>query len=353
MGTEHTAAATFEMKGDISAPGFKTLICQFAAEESLDGWIRNGNDGGVLVHLEGPQEAIRSFILRLPGSLYPAFLLKELNIVKQPPVFSLGKNSGKGFKNLTECFEFQTIRPDFILCPKCLNEIYDPNSRRYCYPFWGCPDCGPSYSALQRMPFVRKNTFLAAVPPCRTCEEERENPEDSVHYTSELLSCPDCGPQLYLTDSKGLLLEDHNAVCAARRSLRNGEIVAVQSMYGGFYLTVDCSSRKGLAALRFRKNIPLKPLEVAARDLEVIRKYCVVSAEEEKLLQSPACPIVLLHLRDDLQDSLISNLLLPDGQRTLAVSLAPTALIHLLFFHQTEEADADGKSAARRGKARY
>ena len=336
------SAVTFEMKGSISAPGFMPLICRLASEAGLGGWIRSGHKS-VLLHLEGDEEEIRHFILHLPSSLYPAFMLRELNIVRHTGLECLDNLYGrKTFRILAEHKEFPTIRPDYTLCPDCIREMYDPSSRRYCFPFWGCRRCGPSYGALSRMPFIRRNTYLAAFPPCHKCEEERLDRKDFHHYKSELLSCRDCGPSLYLTDRNGNLLDDQNAICSARTALAKGEIVVVQSLFGGFYVLADATNRKALETLRQRRKLPLRPVSVIANNMDAVRQYCSVSAEEEALLTSPASPVVLLHLREDAEPGPLKvDSLIPDGPRIIGMELPPTALIHLLFHHHSAESVED------------
>ena len=51
--------------------------------------------------------------------------------------------------------------------------------------------------------------------------------------------------------------------------------------------------------LRERKRRYGKPLAVMVRDLEAARLVCVLTAEEEALLLTPARPIVLARRRED------------------------------------------------------
>jgi hydrogenase maturation protein HypF len=64
-----------------------------------------------------------------------------------------------------------------------------------------------------------------------------------------------------------------------------------------------------------------------ARDLEQVRELCRVGPQEEQLLTSPACPIVLLKRRED---SGVAEEVAP-RQKTLGVMLAYTPLHHLLL----------------------
>ena len=65
---------------------------------------------------------------------------------------------------------------------------------------------------------------------------------------------------------------------------------------GGFHLACDATNEEAVRWLRRRKGRQAKPFAVMMRDLEMVRRYCEVSPDEERLLRSAAAPIVLLWL---------------------------------------------------------
>jgi len=71
-----------------------------------------------------------------------------------------------------------------------------------------------------------------------------------------------------------------------------------------------------------------------ARDLEAVRRYCELSAEEERLLCSPAAPILLLRRREGADAPALPDGLAP-GARTLGVMLPYTPL-HLELFRAAQ-----------------
>ena len=125
---------------------------------------------------------------------------------------------------------------------------------------------------------------------CSQCG--RRDPADR-RFHAEAIACPVCGPQLVL-----LRLDNGAAVAGdpighAARLIKTGEIVAVKGT-GGYQLACDATNGEAVARLRRLKRRDRKPFALMARDLDTIRRYCAVGAEEEQALTSVAAPIVLL-----------------------------------------------------------
>ena len=79
--------------------------------------------------------------------------------------------------------------------------------------------------------------------------------------------------------------------------------------------------------LRAKKHREDKPFAVMAANAKAIKQLCLVSDEDEILLQSVARPIVLLRKRDKIQ---IADAVAP-SQRRLGLMLPYTPLHHLLL----------------------
>ena len=319
--------ATFELYGDTDKPGFKTRIWQLIPGHRLSGWV--ADDGPcVVLMLEGSSDDIASFLRALPQAMLPAFHLKDLkkrnvregraNGVSEPSFIVLSSGSR----------ELPEVRPDYAPCPDCVRELFDPGSRRLGYPFWGCARCGAFYSALIRMPPIRRNTALSSFPPCSQCEAERTDQQDRHHFRSEHLSCPKCGPSILHCRESGEWVPDPEGFAAARKTLAEGRILALISLFGCFQLFVDVFSRPALIRLRQRNKTHDKPLTILFRDLETARKYCQVSPEEEQLLTLPSAPCVILKMRPGIFPE--GDLVSPDSD-TVIGSLPQTMQHHLLF----------------------
>ena len=72
--------------------------------------------------------------------------------------------------------------------------------------------------------------------------------------------------------------------------------------------------------LRARKHRPHKPFAMMARDLDVLQRYAIVSADARAVLESPAAPIALLPAAG--AQSVASGV--APGQRRLGVMLPTT-----------------------------
>lgn len=342
---------TVDITGVVQGVGFRPTLYHLAKEAGLAGWVQN-RAGTVRLVLEGPAPAIDEFLRSLPSRLPPnarldsvtavesatvsnCDALNDFQIVDSPassrqnpsqPTPPFGHPSrGGDHHNSTDI----VIPADLAVCPDCSAEILQPGNRRYGYPFTTCTHCGPRYTVVNSMPYDRERTTMSVFPLCDDCRKEYEDPADR-RFHAETIACPHCGPRLRLEDSHGQPVPG-NAVQQVRAALARGEIVAVRGV-GGFLLAADPFSRGTVNLLRERKKRPHKPFAVMGRNLEVLRRYCVVPPEAEALLASPEAPIVILDIRNDAAPTpaLPMDLLSPDTG-TLGVMLPNSPLHQLLF----------------------
>ncbi|MBQ9338528.1 MAG: carbamoyltransferase HypF [Lentisphaeria bacterium] len=316
-----------ELQGAVHTGGVRPFFWKIAAEAGLTGWVAN-SDNGVALQIEGEDKQISSFIRSLPSTVPGAFRLRSICVVKRETDVP-DKNCHPSFRIADLSRTVLEIRPDYAPCPDCIREALDPKGRRYCYPFSSCARCGPQYSFALRSPFARRNTSLTAFPMCAECAAEQKNGADAHHHGSEMLSCPRCGPQFFLLDMYGDLVSDVNPLCMGREAIRNGELLAFQSLYGGFQLFADAFNADTVQRLRRKRHLPDRPLCVMVRNVETVRKYCICSEQELQLLQSPAAPVVILRKRPDCT---LPEIISPDTD-TIAVGLPPSLPEKLLFEH--------------------
>jgi hydrogenase maturation protein HypF len=217
------------------------------------------------------------------------------------------------------------ISADVATCDDCLRELFDPNDRRYRYPFINCTNCGPRFTIIENIPYDRANTTMRDFEMCAACRHEYEDPLDR-RFHAEPTACPRCGPQLTLRDAYGTKASDiGDLIAEAAALLRRGKILAVKGI-GGFHLACDALSRNAVEQLRLRKFREDKPFALMAASVAAIRAFCDVSTEEAALLQSGPRPIVLLARRTDTP---VPEAVAP-GVSTLGFMLPYSPLHHLL-----------------------
>ena len=208
-------------------------------------------------------------------------------------------------------------------CEACLQDIQDPENRRFQYGFTNCTNCGPRYTIIESTPYDRNTTSMKAFPMCEDCQKEYEDLEGR-RYHAEPNACEQCGPMFTLKGTDGTVLSNGlDAIEQAKEYIQQGAIVALKGV-GGYHLVCDALQENAVQTLRQRKGRPRKPLAVMAGSLETAKQYVYISEKEEELLLSPARPIVLL--RKVTEHNTVAPSVAP-GMETLGI-LLPYAPYH-------------------------
>ncbi len=316
-------AERIRIRGIVQGVGMRPTIWRLAHECQLRGEVWNDADG-VLIEAWGEGESLDHFVS----------LLKS----EAPPLARIEEIERRPFDNATAPDDFRiqhshdgeartNVAADATTCPECLAEIVDPSNRRYRYPFTNCTHCGPRLSIIRRIPYDRDNTSMASFPMCPACQAEYDDPTDR-RFHAQPNACPVCGPQVWLEDTAGAIIQpqgDEDVIDAAARLLRAGEIVAIKGI-GGFHLACDAGNEESVTRLRHNKQRYHKAFALMARDIDMVRRYAEVGADEATLLNDRAAPIVLLQAAGE---SLAAGI--APGQNSLGFMLPYTPLHHLLM----------------------
>ncbi|ACK67550.1 (NiFe) hydrogenase maturation protein HypF [Rippkaea orientalis PCC 8801] len=276
------------ISGAVQGVGFRPFIYRLATELKLTGWVNN-SASGVFIEVEGSLENLENFLLKIPTEKPPR---SQIQSIETTWLDCLGYNSFE-IRHSVSGEKTAIVLPDLATCSDCLNEIFDPNNRRYRYPFTNCTNCGPRYSIIEALPYDRPQTTMKGFMMCCECQQEYENPRDR-RFHAQPNACPRCGPQLALWNAHGEFLANQNlALKMAANAIKEGKILAIKGL-GGFHLMVDGSNHTAVEELRQRKRRPHKPFALMYPSLDSAKSHCKISPLEEQLLTSPEAPIVLL-----------------------------------------------------------
>ncbi|MGM0786760.1 MAG: carbamoyltransferase HypF [Thermodesulfobacteriota bacterium] len=316
-------ALSVTVTGIVQGVGFRPFVYQLAGRLGLKGTVAN-TATGVHIHAEGRPRELEDFVCRLRTQAPPLSQITGIN--KIHAVYN-GFTDFSIRQSTSEHKRTALISPDVAVCSDCLAELYDPDDRRFAYPFINCTNCGPRYTIVEDIPYDRPETSMKNFEMCPDCLAEYKNPE-SRRFHAQANACPVCGPGAWLIDSKGTRVLCKDPIEKTARLLKQGFIVAVKGL-GGFHLAADAQSSAAVELLRQRKNRPAKPFAIMAADAAAVDVFAVMDEKEKALLESPGCPIVLLEKRSG---GLIAQNVSPDNSH-FGVMIAYTPLHSLLFSH--------------------
>lgn len=306
---------SYLVKGVVQGVGFRPFVYRLARRHGLRGYVKNlGDSVEIYVHRESP-----GFLSALRKERPP---LAEVASVESVGVEEKGYQDFQIVESSGQSSQGSSLPPDIALCPKCLEEIFDPSNRRHLYPFTVCTDCGPRYSIVESLPYDRGNTSMAEFQLCEQCHREYTSPE-SRRFKAEPTACGVCGPayELYRGEER---LEENRPIEKAARLLDEGRIVAIKGV-GGVHLACSATSDTAVRILRERMGRREKPLAIMAKDIPTARGMARINEKEGKLLTSIRRPILLLEKRGG-----VSELVSP-GLHNLGLMLPYTGAHYIMF----------------------
>nr|WP_294577755.1 carbamoyltransferase HypF [uncultured Rhodopila sp.] len=349
------------LSGAVQGVGMRPFVHRLAHECGLSGFVHNGADG-VTIEVEG--SGIAAFLNRLSAEAPPLASIDALGIDTLAP----SGEAGFSIRASTGGRVATRVVADAATCPACLDDLFNPASRFFGYPFVNCTQCGPRFTITTRLPYDRANTSMAGFGMCPDCASDYTDPANR-RFHAEPIACPLCGPRLSVAgavdgrggepqtvswpglarpsttcvatgakvvdgrakpghDTKSAghdTTNDRDAILAIAASIRSGGIVALKGI-GGFHLICDARNETAVAALRHRKSREAKPFAVMVADARAIHTVADPTAVEAALAATTARPIVLMQGRADAVAPSVSP-----GLSRLGVMLAYAPVHHLLF----------------------
>ncbi|MBZ0304191.1 MAG: acylphosphatase, partial [Anaerolineae bacterium] len=159
-----------EIQGAVQGVGFRPFVYRLAAEMGLAGWVSNSAQG-VIIEVDGTPAQLNDFARRIQQEKPPLALIQRIQTYPIEPngytAFTIRHSDDQGRKTAL-------VLPDVATCPDCQRELFDPDNRRYLYPFTNCTNCGPRYSIIHALPYDRPNTTMRQFEMCDDCRAEYE-----------------------------------------------------------------------------------------------------------------------------------------------------------------------------------
>jgi len=312
--------------GIVQGVGFRPFVWRLAHQLGLTGFVFN-NPQGVVIEAEGEASALTSFVQLLRTNSPPLAVIDNISWQEIP------LNGDAEFRIVESHHDAERvvlISPDVATCDDCLRELFDPNDRRYRYPFLNCTNCGPRFTIIVDVPYDRERTTMAVFPMCPDCEREYHDPADR-RFHAQPTACPRCGPSVWLVakDERGEWREvcrGDDAIRETARRLLEGQIVAIKGL-GGYHIACDAANEVAVKRLRESKHREFKPFALMVPDLGTARQLVFMNPEEEALLTSWRRPIVLMKRRPNAP---VAESVAPK-HRDLGIMLPYTPLHHLLM----------------------
>ncbi len=325
---EHSHALEVRLRGRVQGVGLRPTVWRMARELGLAGEVLNDGEG-VLLRVGGEPARIAALLDGIARALPPLARVDAIETRNFEGAllgeFRIAESLGGGAK--TE------VAPDAAICAACAAELRAPDNRHFRYPFTSCTHCGPRLTIVTAIPYDRARTTMAPFALCPDCAAEYRNANDR-RFHAEAIACPRCGPTASLVALAAPAAKKcdgaADAVALAASLIRGGAIVAVKGI-GGYHLACDATNAEAVARLRQRKRREAKPFALMARDLEIIRRYCSIGAEEERQLTVAQAPIVLL----DADGAGRLPPAVAPGLGTLGFML-PTTPLHLLLLQEMD-----------------
>ncbi|HIE58932.1 MAG TPA: hypothetical protein EYP82_03135, partial [Hydrogenothermaceae bacterium] len=158
------------------------FIKDIADTIGIKGILKRENDK-VIIYIDGNIENVEKFLDELGKKLPLSIFMEQANITNIDTIPEKLKDEFKIHANLN------VLPQNLSTCPSCLEKLFNPENRKFYYPFISCKYCGSHYSYLYKYPLERENTVFKFFQKCENCQNEGGYP---------LNSCFECLTPLYL-----------------------------------------------------------------------------------------------------------------------------------------------------------
>ncbi len=310
--------------GIVQGVGFRPFVSRIADASGITGSVAN-KGSYVEIYARGNEKQLKTFYRDLKECPPERSAILKIDLSDCEDIVFSSFEIIESQKEEGDIF----VSPDIATCPKCKKELYDPKNRRYLHPFINCTACGPRLTILDAMPYDRERTSMKEFPMCSKCTYEYTHAE-TRRYDAQPVCCNDCGPEVYII---GRNKRGQEAIRVTRQAIKDGKIVAIKGI-GGFHLCCNAKNEEAVLRLRKLKNRPAKPFAVMMKDLDTVKRECMIETAQEEILDGHQKPILLLKKGE--KGTLAKDV--APGNPKIGVML-PYAPIQMLIFDYHDEID--------------
>jgi hydrogenase maturation protein HypF len=310
------------IRGQVQGVGFRPYIFNLAKKMNIVGTVSNGSDGVHIQICAIHKKICDRFLDHLLADAPPRSKILSIDITETEnhcfTNFNIIHSESKGDKNVH-------LSPDFGICEKCAEEVFDSSNRRFQYPFITCTQCGPRLSVVHDIPYDRECTSMSVFTMCPECQKEYDNPDDR-RYFSQTNSCATCGVQLKISSNPDIIESD--IINYTVQELKEGKIVAVKGI-GGYLLLCDASNSQAIQTLRARKKRPKKPFALLYPNVESIKQDVTLGENAINEISHTAFPIILAYTKTEQRSNVQYDDVAPKLSQ-LGVMLPNSPLLSLI-----------------------
>ncbi|MBN1117688.1 MAG: carbamoyltransferase HypF [Bacteroidales bacterium] len=317
---ENILTTVLELTGLIQGVGFRPFIYKLAKLHRLTGEVYNQNNG-VIIHLQGWNADIESFITELPLKAPES---SQIISFKRSEIWKPVYTDFSIVESVSIDDSVTLISPDIAVCEGCIRDMNE-QEHRIDYPFTNCTNCGPRFSIIESLPYDRQNTSMKDFEMCPVCAAEYKNITDR-RFHAQPVACNNCGPSYSLILNGETNEKLHKILLALNKALSESQVIAMKGL-GGFHLACNPFDEKALKKLREIKLRDSKPFALMVKDIATAKKYVELNEAEEVLLSSLACPVLLI--KQKLSNKFPSDI--NRGLKTLGIFLPYLPFHHQLF----------------------
>jgi len=158
----------------VQGVGFRPFVYGLASDLKLGGFVKN-ETGGVKIEVEGDAPSLDQFLSRLISSPPPLAQIDHWTCQTATPCGERGFRIDPSDRAARGDV---VVTPDAATCDACLAELFDPDDRRYRYPFLNCTPAARGSRSWTGAPYDRERTTMARFILCPLCQAEYEDPSN-------------------------------------------------------------------------------------------------------------------------------------------------------------------------------